>query len=741
MNAAWYSLKEYLIQQSGQVALLVLMVAGLSWLLRNRSAHVRYLLWLVVLAKCLVPPVMTVPLAVLPAEQVIMAEPISVVSDPVPAPVVPMNDTPIVTVTQPTFLELLTQYWLVALWMGGAAAFGLGMILRAGVFHRHLLRERVPAPASLMEELVDLQAQFGGHRSIRAWLTPQASQPFVWGRWRGQVYLPKNFMDQTNAAQRQSILAHELAHILRGDPLVNLIQIIVQALFWFHPLLWWANLQIRREREKCCDEMAIAVLDADVKDYCNTIVDVLVQQCPKRLPLGSVAIAGPVRNIEERIKTLMNPNKHFSKKAGSLSVLSIVLFALVVTSVSLGITEQETAVSFQTDTNQRIDLILSEQLLQDLSSALCEYSDDHDKQLPANLDEFNGSSTDSYYYSRYGMPYSNEKDVKNLTYPYLAKQWTLKPDYPVAFDNRLLQAYGGTYVLMSDGTIPYLTLEQMSKWELDQIEVLQESAESAETDRIKSVVSKIQSGDKLSRFGKIMLRYVNDQDNPFTKFSQLKGWGDDEAIEWAQKNVLLFDEPIEQGVIAYDFVLLSQQGQGTNVLYLDGQIEYANLDRLRALEVWEPQGQTVTTLDLISVPVENDVMSPFVGEYPTPRGKLMKLIGDTPGCEVIARPKALQNIGMTTTIEGGSLEDESGSMSFTLVSHMGDNREVYTCLEATLSYYIDEERITRRTYSLDILTRSNESYLLDMRQKDNKHLYLLITVELILPDDLKHSSQ
>ena len=68
MEALLTRVADYLWTQSWQIALLVVAVALASWAQRNRRAHVRYLLWLLVLAKCLTPPVVQVPLAVLPAK-------------------------------------------------------------------------------------------------------------------------------------------------------------------------------------------------------------------------------------------------------------------------------------------------------------------------------------------------------------------------------------------------------------------------------------------------------------------------------------------------------------------------------------------------------------------------------------------------------------------------------------------------------------------------------------------------
>ncbi|UCC96831.1 MAG: hypothetical protein JSW66_13415, partial [Phycisphaerales bacterium] len=66
---------DHLLAQSWQIALLVAVVAAVNLALRKRSAHVRYLLWLIVLAKCLVPPFYAVPLAILPQQE--QAEPVA----------------------------------------------------------------------------------------------------------------------------------------------------------------------------------------------------------------------------------------------------------------------------------------------------------------------------------------------------------------------------------------------------------------------------------------------------------------------------------------------------------------------------------------------------------------------------------------------------------------------------------------------------------------------------------------
>ncbi|HUV66084.1 MAG TPA: ankyrin repeat domain-containing protein, partial [Sedimentisphaerales bacterium] len=137
---------------------------------------------------------------------------------------------------------------------------------------------------------------------------------------------------------RRGILGHELSHILRFDAAVNLLQIAAQAVFWFHPFVWWANKRIRAEREKCCDEMTIAHLGAKVKDYSSAIVNILITEHESTRPVPSLAIAGPVKNIEERIKTMLRPGRKFYKHPSLPMAVVVILTALLAVPTTLVLT-------------------------------------------------------------------------------------------------------------------------------------------------------------------------------------------------------------------------------------------------------------------------------------------------------------------------------------------------------------------------------------------------------------------
>jgi TonB family protein len=83
--------------------------------------------------------------------------------------------------------------------------------------------------------------------------------PTVIGWLRPVVLIPASCLTGLSTMQIEAILAHELAHIRRHDYLVSVLQSVIETLLFYHPAVWWVSRQVRRERECCCDEMAVAV--------------------------------------------------------------------------------------------------------------------------------------------------------------------------------------------------------------------------------------------------------------------------------------------------------------------------------------------------------------------------------------------------------------------------------------------------------------------------------------------------
>ncbi|MHC4520579.1 MAG: M56 family metallopeptidase [Planctomycetota bacterium] len=337
----------YLFAQSWQIAVLAIVVALVCRCLQSRSSHVRYLLWLIVLAKCLSPALFTVPVVVLPHEPAVSG---SVVPPSCPVPT-PARQTATVEpaggaieygmLPGPTIMERLgavtARQWLCVVWLAGVLAYGVVTAVRAIRMHICLRRRRGPLPTDLAGEVQDLYATLKLKTRPRIWAMPDIGQPFVWGLWRGAIFLPADFARLEARAHRHQVLAHEICHVMRFDAVVNLLQILAQTILWFHPAVWWMNHRIRVEREKCCDEMAIAQLRARPQDYSKAIVNVLIAERDTRMAVSSLAITGPVKAIEERIRTIMKPNKRFSRRPGRAVALGVLALALVAVPTSIAL--------------------------------------------------------------------------------------------------------------------------------------------------------------------------------------------------------------------------------------------------------------------------------------------------------------------------------------------------------------------------------------------------------------------
>jgi beta-lactamase regulating signal transducer with metallopeptidase domain len=99
--------------------------------------------------------------------------------------------------------------------------------------------------------------------------------PATFGLVRASVIIPASVIAGKGPDQLRPIVAHELVHVRRGDVLFGLLQTLAQVVWWFHPLVWWANRRASRAIEGCCDEEVIAALGCKPAAYARSLLDVL----------------------------------------------------------------------------------------------------------------------------------------------------------------------------------------------------------------------------------------------------------------------------------------------------------------------------------------------------------------------------------------------------------------------------------------------------------------------------------
>ena len=152
---------------------------------------------------------------------------------------------------------------LVLAWLLGLLAMSLRM-LGGLLYVQRLRRYRVrPLPAAWQERLVALAARSGVPRPVALLESALVRVPLVVGHVRPVILLPLGAVAGLSPAYLEAILAHELAHVLRRDYLVNLLQTVAEALFFYHPAVWFVAGCVRTERENCCDDTATALVGGD----------------------------------------------------------------------------------------------------------------------------------------------------------------------------------------------------------------------------------------------------------------------------------------------------------------------------------------------------------------------------------------------------------------------------------------------------------------------------------------------
>lgn len=180
-----------------------------------------------------------------------------------------------------------------------------------------------------------LGALLQGHRRLRrllladaghgVWQLPAGHSPALVGLWRPCLALPVDFERLFSAAERRAILLHEAAHARRGDNCWNLLAQALMALFWFHPLAWWALHRHRADQELACDAAALAVDDPpSLHDYAQALVK--AQNLDALWPASNWRSTHP---LIERITMLQSHRlSAWRQRAGRGLVATLVLAAL-----------------------------------------------------------------------------------------------------------------------------------------------------------------------------------------------------------------------------------------------------------------------------------------------------------------------------------------------------------------------------------------------------------------------------
>jgi len=306
-----------------------------------RTASARYAIGVTALALMFAAPVVTftflsdaraTPEAALDVSVVIAGHIANMASQhasqPKPAPTVPV--------------DINTMNWLVAVWFAGVLLFSLRTA--GGFFLVARLRRRDSAPvgAELLSLCRELQQRLGITRAVRYCESLHLDAPAVLGWFRPVVFLPVTALTGLSEAQLRAVIAHELAHIRRFDAFVNLFQVAVETLLFYHPAVWWLSRRIRAERENCCDDVALAIC-GNPAEYARALA--LMEEWRLAPSFAMAANRGPLASRVARLLGLGEKGSSLRNAGVTFGILCVAT-ALIAGNALFGIVRPVSARSF-----------------------------------------------------------------------------------------------------------------------------------------------------------------------------------------------------------------------------------------------------------------------------------------------------------------------------------------------------------------------------------------------------------
>jgi beta-lactamase regulating signal transducer with metallopeptidase domain len=328
---AWW---DWAFAASWQIALLVCVIAALTYLLRDASPRLRHGLWLLVLVKALLPPTLSTFWGVGAWGVVPVADldwPIAAVDADagIGAAAPPTTDRDAVAPGDGATVTFSTKSWLFGVWAAGCSMLWLTVAWRYWRVTQQTSAMRRVDEGPARVELERLADRFSVRVVPDLYATDRATSPMLVGVLRPKIVLPESILERLSAKETRMVLAHELVHWRRHDTWLGWLQVFVQGVFWFHPLVWWANARIRHERECACDEAVLREASCDRDGYGETLLRVLTASRGRSMAMANmVGVFERGSQLQIRLEEIMSfdPKK---RRFGWVSRAALAAAALV----------------------------------------------------------------------------------------------------------------------------------------------------------------------------------------------------------------------------------------------------------------------------------------------------------------------------------------------------------------------------------------------------------------------------
>jgi uncharacterized protein (TIGR03435 family) len=304
----------------------------LALALRANHARARYWLWLAASVKFLVPFSALAAIGGTLGRWLVPTAPVSrvpFVIEQIVQPFAPIQDAAAPVAASASAPSILPAM-LLAVWLCGFIA-----VLLCGWARWRQVAAAVRSSTPLTEgrELETLRNLIRVPTALRLVASTAKLEPGVLGIFRPVLWLPAGIGHRLEDAELEAILAHELCHVRRRDNLLAAIHMLVEAMFWFHPLVWWLGARLEEERERACDEEVVR-MGGEPQIYAESILKV----CEFYLASPVACAAGVTGGeLKKRIEGIMTNRFTRELSYGKKMLLTVVAMAAVAGPVVIGL--------------------------------------------------------------------------------------------------------------------------------------------------------------------------------------------------------------------------------------------------------------------------------------------------------------------------------------------------------------------------------------------------------------------
>ncbi|MHB9028253.1 MAG: M56 family metallopeptidase [Candidatus Latescibacterota bacterium] len=341
---------QFLLNSSLQITVLILLVGGLSLFIRRPNSNFRYWLWSIVVLRLCIPVHFSLPFGLggyvraLAQKVPEFATTPGSLENSAPGPLSTVAASPLFHI-QPSQLHMVLHFWLGMVFLG--ICF---QIFRFFYFRNVLKKSSLINRPEILQMLEDLRQEMKVATPVQLYYLnfDNSSGPLILGVLHPKIFLPRTIGETWTVDEVKPILAHEMVHVLRRDVLLNWVQIFVQTLYFFHPLVWLANWRTRHFREESCDDIAIRRLGLDKMKYTKCIYNSLAETSQNPMwKLANIGFAERKSSIAKRIVRILDKKYEARVTFNLRSVLVLLAIGAVSFMIScesiIGVSDKEAA--------------------------------------------------------------------------------------------------------------------------------------------------------------------------------------------------------------------------------------------------------------------------------------------------------------------------------------------------------------------------------------------------------------